>query len=122
MKKYFVTTLIAISLFSCSENNNLLSNRVYLGSSSIDQSSVIDTNHDAIPDIERWYRGSQIAFEKIDLDYDGYWDVQGRRHSDGSFDTYIRYPKRKYSVYGHHVFYANSDHPVDVKIIARAAQ
>jgi hypothetical protein len=97
----------------------VISNRVVLSSSAIDQSSLIDTNNDKKTDIERWYRGSQIAFEKIDEDYDGYWDKQGRRHSDGSFDVHYIYPKKKYSVKSHHIFYASRDHPENVTILAR---
>jgi hypothetical protein len=116
---------LAICIFSfvvsCAPTNTWSSNRVVLGKSEEDQSSVIDTNGDKVPDIERWYRGSQIAFEKIDNDYDGFWDSQGRRHSDGSFEIYCKYPQRKYSVKSHHIFYATRDHPVDVTILARAS-
>ena len=118
-----ITMRINLCLFvflgSCATKHNDLSSRVVLAESAVDQSSAIDTNGDKIPDIERWYRGSQIVFEKIDTDHDGFWDIQGRRHSDDSFSVYIDYPKGKYSVKNHHMFYATSDHPKDITILAR---
>ncbi|MEO7100932.1 MAG: hypothetical protein ABI162_16365 [Luteolibacter sp.] len=104
---------------SCAPTRIWSSGRVILAKSETDQSCIIDTNGDQVPDVERWYRGSQIAYEKIDNDYDGYWDVQGRRRSDGAFDIYYNYPERKYRVMSHHIFYATKEHPVDVTILAR---
>ena len=44
-------------------------NRDLLSKSELDQTSIFDTNNDKIPDIERYYVGSGIAFEKTDLDF-----------------------------------------------------
>lgn len=119
MKK--ISICVFSMIVSCVSTRTWESNRTILGKSEEDQSSVIDTNGDKIPDIERWYRGSQIAFEKIDMDYDGFWDFQGRRHSDGTFTINCKYPPKKYSVKSHHVFYATRDHPVEVTILAHAS-
>lgn len=104
---------------SCSIKPITIPERVLISKSEVDQSSIFDSNGDGKPDVERWYRGSNIAYEKLDLDYDGYWDYQGRRNSGGSFDIYIKYPTKKYSVISHHVFYATEFHSVDVIILAR---
>lgn len=115
----FNLIVFLITCTSCVSTSTWDSNRVILGKSNEDQSSVIDTNSDGVPDVERWYRGSQIAFEKLDTDYDGFWDTQGRRHSDGTYEIYLEYPRHNYSVKSHHIFYATKDHPADISILAR---
>ena len=90
-----------------------------LARSEVDQSSILDSNGDGIEDVERWYRGSSIVYEKLDENFDGYWDTQGRRHIDGTFTVLIRYPNKTYAVNKHHIFYATDEHPQDVVILAR---
>lgn len=113
---YILTTVV---LVSCSISNNKDLTRSLLARSELDQSSIWDTNGDGIEDVERWYRGSSIVYEKLDDNFDGYWDVQGRRHADGSFAVLIKYPNKSYSVNSHYVFYATKEHPRDVSILAR---
>jgi len=93
--------------------------RTLLTKSGIDYSSLWDSNNDGKADIERWYRGSGIVFEKYDLDFDGYWDVQARKHNNGEIEKLYDFPKGKYSVKSHHIFYASPTHSIDVTTLAR---
>lgn len=102
-----IAVAFAVSATSCQNFQEMEEKRSLLGNSESDQSTVWDSNGDGLPDVERWYRGSGVVYEKLDTDFDGYWDMQGQRKRSGSFvpDTEIRYPSRKYSTARHHVFY-----------------
>jgi hypothetical protein len=79
--------------------------RKLLAKSDNDQTSIWDTNSDNNPDIQRWYRGSGIVYEKIDIDFDGFWDIQAQIFNNGNRHIDINYPHKKYSVENHFEFY-----------------
>ena len=118
-KKSIITLIIICNAISCVTKQDYLNGRTLIARSEDDQSSIFDSNGDGSPDIERWYRGSGITFEKLDTDFNGYWDVQGERYPSGKFRTHIIYPKNKYSVIYHHIFHATEFYPVDKTILAR---
>ena len=111
--------VLSFSSISCFKTDNHNLKRVILANSEIDQSTIFDSNDDKIADIERWYRGSGITFEKVDYDFDGYWDFQGERYPSGDFEIFIKYPPKKYSVKKHHTFYATKAYALDKEILVR---
>lgn len=80
--------------FTLSDQRNPL-----LAKSEEDQSSVWDRNGDGRPDVVRWYRGSGYAYEKIDSDFDGYWNAVVGKNAIGKVVTNVRiYGDEKVSV------------------------
>ena len=97
--------------FTLNERNDFL-----LAKSEIDQSSILDRNRDGRPDVARWYKGSGFAFEKIDSDYDGFWDwVVGKNAAGEVVSQYIKYQDKEDPVSDMAFFIAGMQHPYVVR-------
>lgn len=62
--------------------------RLLMGSRE-DETSLWDRNRDGRPDVLRWYRGSGYAYEKIDSDFDGYWNAVVGKDTTGKVVTMV---------------------------------
>lgn len=78
---------------------------VSLGPTAQPHTTLWDTNGDGKPDVLRWQKGTSQTFEKLDTDYDGYWEMEGTRQPDGGFFTRLTYPVKSYGVTTHHRFF-----------------
>lgn len=78
---------------------------VNLGQGGQPDTALWDTNGDGRADVLRWQKGDSEIYEKLDTDYDGYWNLERVRRRDGSSFTRLFYPEKAYGTASHHRFF-----------------